>query len=117
MEPQEEGSETESEGQTAAPTPAAPAPAATPQPEAARPPTVPFQFEDVAMIARSASTLKSLARQRLSEALEYLDSKLDAAYTAELTTCGLLSLIFAYTRLKPLVRICDLSAFGFDMRL
>ena len=78
------------------------------------PPSVPFQFEDVTMIARSASSLKSLARQRLSECLEFLDEKLDAAYTAELTSVGLLALVYAYTRLKPLVRICDLSAFDKD---
>ena len=45
---------------------------------------------------KSASSLKSIARQRLSERLEFLDEKLDAAYAAELTSVGLLALVYAF---------------------
>lgn len=70
----------------------------------------PFQFEDAAMITRSASMVKSLSRQRLSEAVEFLEPRLDAAYTSELSVIGLLALIYAYCRIKPSARICDLRA-------
>ncbi len=61
-----------------------------------------------AMITRSASTLRNLPRNRLSEALEAICPVLESGYTAELSISGCLMLLWILTRMKPLTKICDL---------
>ena len=61
-----------------------------------------------ALITRSATYLKNIGRNRLSDCLERLHGTLDATFTAECTRNGLLVLIWVMTRVKPGVKISDL---------
>ena len=61
-----------------------------------------------ALITRSATYLKNIGRNRLSDCLERMHKQLDATYTAERSRNGLLVLIWVFTRVKPNVKISDL---------
>ena len=61
-----------------------------------------------AAISRSCTYLKNVPRNRLSDCLERLDPALEATYTAELSTNGLLALLWVWTRMKPCVKVSDL---------
>ena len=61
-----------------------------------------------AAISRSCTYLKNVPRNRLSDCLERLDPSLEATYTAELTSNGLLALLWVWTRMKPCVKVSDL---------
>ena len=61
-----------------------------------------------ALITRSATYLKNIGRNRLSDCLERLHGTLDATFTAECTRNGLLVLIWVMTRVEPGVKISDL---------
>ena len=61
-----------------------------------------------ALITRSATYLKNLGRNRLSDCLERMHGQLDATYTAELSRNGLLVLLWVFTRIKPSIKISDL---------
>ena len=61
-----------------------------------------------ALITRSATYLKNIGRNRLSDCLERLHGTLDATFTAECTRNGLLVLIWVMTWVKPAVKISDL---------
>ena len=61
-----------------------------------------------AAISRSCTYLKNVPRNRLSDCLERLDPALEATYTAELSSNGLLALLWVWTRMKPCVKVSDL---------
>ena len=61
-----------------------------------------------AAISRSCTYLKNVPRNRLSDCLERMDKTLEATYTAELSTNGLLALLWIWTRMKPSVKVSDL---------
>ena len=88
-------------------------PAAAPVPaEDADPSNVHQRLHD-ALITRSATYLKNIARNRLSDGLERMHSQFDATYTAECTRNGLLCLLWIMCRLKPNVKISDLRTLVF----
>ena len=62
-----------------------------------------------AAISRSCTYLKNVPRNRLSDCLERMDASLEATYTAELSSNGLLALLWVWTRMKPGVKVSDLS--------
>ena len=61
------------------------------------------------LISRSVTYVKNLPRNRISECLEKLSSTMEASYTAELSSAGLLTILWLYTRVKPSVKVTDLS--------
>lgn len=61
-----------------------------------------------ALISRSCTYVKQLPRNRLSETLEAVDGCLDSTFTSELTSNGLLILLWMFCRVKPGVKISDL---------
>lgn len=63
-----------------------------------------------ALITRSATYLKNIARNRLSDVMEKMVASMDSTYTAELTRNGLLCLLWVMTRVKPGVKISDLRS-------
>ena len=79
-----------------------------PQPEDGQP--VVHQRLADGLISRSCTYVKQLPRNRLSECLEALEPALDASYTAELSSQGLLSLLWLFCRIKPAVKISDLRS-------
>ena len=88
---------------------------AEPAPVVAAPPAVPNEDDEMchqrlgdALITRSATYLKNIGRNRLSDLVERLHPTLDATYTAECSRNGLLCLIWVFTRVKPNVKISDL---------
>ena len=62
------------------------------------------------LISRSCTYVKQIGRNRLSEALELMNPVLEASYTSELSQEALLQMIWLYSRIKPAVKISDLSA-------
>lgn len=61
-----------------------------------------------AVITRSASSSKSLGKCRLGQAVEWLQECLDATMVADLSSDGLLILLWLLCRVKPNVQICSL---------
>ena len=61
-----------------------------------------------AVITRSASSIKSLGKCRLGQAVEWLQECLDATMVADLSSDGLLILLWLLCRVKPNVQICSL---------
>ena len=61
-------------------------------------------------ISRSVTYLKQIPRNKLSELIEQIDGTFDATLTSQLTSYGLLCLIWIYTRIVPTVKISDLRA-------
>jgi len=64
-----------------------------------------------AVITRSASSIKSLGKCRLGQvgqAVEWLQECLDATMVADLSSDGLLILLWLLCRVKPSVQICSL---------
>ena len=61
------------------------------------------------LISRSVTYVKNLPRNRISECLEKISPGLEASYTAELSQSGLLCILWLYTRVKPSVKVTDLS--------
>ena len=92
--------------------PAAPVGAAPADPAAPAGDGAPEDFHSTllsdAAISRSCTYLKNVPRNRLSDCLERLDPSLEATYTAELTSNGLLALLWVWTRMKPCVKVSDL---------
>lgn len=62
-----------------------------------------------ALISRSVTYIKQLPRNRMSETLEAVDSTLDASFTSELSVSGCLMMLWLYCRIKPSVKVSDLS--------
>ena len=90
---------------------AAPPPLSSlPQPEL--PLTVPMEDGHQRLansqISRSITYIKNIPRNRISEVMEEMDPSLDPAFSSELTTDGLLTVMWLYCRVKPTVRISDL---------
>ena len=87
---------------------AAPPLSSLPQPE------VPVPMEDGhqrlanSQISRSITYVKNIPRNRISEVMEEVDPSLDPAFSSELSTDGLLTVMWLYCRVKPTVRISDL---------
>ena len=96
--------------------PAAPVGAAPADPAAPAGDGAPEDFHSTllsdAAISRSCTYLKNVPRNRLSDCLERLDPSLEATYTAELTSNGLLALLWVWTRMKPCVKVSDLRHLG-----
>ena len=91
--------------------PAAPvvsAPAAPAAPVEGAPEDIHSTLLSDAAISRSCTYLKNVPRNRLSDCLERLDPALEATYTAELSSNGLLALLWVWTRMKPCVKVSDL---------
>lgn len=59
-------------------------------------------------ISRSHGCIKSLGRARLSQAIEFLVPALDSTMTADLSSDGLLMILWLLTRIKPSVVISSL---------
>ena len=65
------------------------------------------------LISSSCTFVKTVARTRLSELVEALNSDLDACVTAPLSNHGLLALIFVFTRTKPISKISELRTMSY----
>jgi hypothetical protein len=63
-----------------------------------------------ALISRSCTYIKQLNRNRISETLENVDATLDASFTSELSLSGCLMVLWLFCRVKPAVKVSDLSA-------
>lgn len=70
-----------------------------------------------AVITRSATYLKNIARNRLSDVMEKMVATMDSTYTAELSRNGLLCLLWIMTRVKPGVKISDLRSLGYPLSI
>ena len=60
-------------------------------------------------IGRGVTFIRQMPRARLSECLEHVSPKLESGFTAECTSSGLQCLLWMYTRMKPSVKVIDLS--------
>ena len=81
---------------------AAPPLSSLPQPEV---PSVPMEdghqrFAN-SQISRSYTYVKNIPRNRISEVMEEVDPSLDPAFSSELSTDGLLTVMWLYCRVKP----------------
>ena len=59
-------------------------------------------------ITTSATFLRQVGRGRLSEGMEWISPSLDTTMTHQLTSAGLLALLYLCTKLRPSTKICDL---------
>ena len=67
-------------------------------------------------IGRGCTFIRQAPRTRLSECLEAISPSLEAGFTAECTSNGLLALLWVYTRCKPCVKFVDLRALAHNQR-
>ena len=56
-------------------------------------------------ISRSVTYVKNMPRQHLAICMEYVDPRLELAYTSECSQIGLLALLWLYSRVKPFVKV------------
>ena len=49
--------------------------------------------------------MKNMPRQHLAICMEYVDPRLELAYTSECSQIGLLALLWLYSRVKPFVKV------------
>lgn len=62
------------------------------------------RFAD-SFISRSVTYVKNMPRQHLAICMEYVDPKLELAFTSECSLQGLLALLWLYSRVKPCVKV------------